>query len=256
MRVFLTGDCHGCFDKLYRFQEEMSDLTKEDIVIVLGDFGGLWSGSASEQEALDRLNQLPFTLCFVDGNHENHDLLETFPVKMWNHGKIHEIRSHIYHLMRGQVFILAGRKVFTFGGGLSRDIVHGVLDPDDPKFPIQVKEMNEKGWFYRILGQSYWTQELPSEQEMQEGLKNLKKHDHTVDYVLTHCAPTDLERHILAFSHPKEPDRLNRYLQNIAERTTFQKWYMGHYHTDVTYRFFEAYPAQCVLERFVWLIDT
>ncbi len=51
-------------------------------------------------------------------------------------------------------------------------------------------------------------------------------------------------------------DRLNRYLQNIAERTTFQKWYMGHYHTDVTYRFFEAYPAQCVLERFVLLIDT
>lgn len=41
---------------------------------------------------------------FVDGNHDCHPRLADYPVKEWNGGLVHEIRPHVLHLMRGQVF--------------------------------------------------------------------------------------------------------------------------------------------------------
>ena len=50
MAIFLTGDTHGDFSRLrpevFREQER---LTKEDYVIICGDFGGVWDGSDTEQ---------------------------------------------------------------------------------------------------------------------------------------------------------------------------------------------------------------
>ena len=74
--IYATGDTHGNFE---RFREEyfpeQTSMTKDDYVIVCGDFGGVWDGGRQEQTRLDRLEQLPFTLLFVSGNHENFDLL-------------------------------------------------------------------------------------------------------------------------------------------------------------------------------------
>lgn len=36
--------------------------------------------------------------------------------------------------MRGQVFDIDGKKIFSFGGASSHDIQGGVLEPDDPEF--------------------------------------------------------------------------------------------------------------------------
>ena len=81
---------------------------------------------------MDWLAQKDFTLLFVDGNHENYDLLAEFPVQMWHGGKVQMIRENVIHLMRGQMFNLQGRRFFTFGGARSHDIVYGILEPDDP----------------------------------------------------------------------------------------------------------------------------
>lgn len=42
--------------------------------------------------------------------------------EMWNSGKIHRIRPSVIHLMRGQVYELEDKKIFTFGGASSHDI--------------------------------------------------------------------------------------------------------------------------------------
>ena len=68
---------------------------------------------------LKKLSSLPFTIAFVDGCHENFDLLEQYPIEEWNGGKIHRISENIVHMMRGQVFYIQGKKIFTFGGGIS-----------------------------------------------------------------------------------------------------------------------------------------
>ena len=117
MKIFATGDTHG---NLERFRPEYfpegQELTKKDVVLQLGDFGGVWFGDERDDEALDWLEGLPFTLAFVSGNHENYDALVKYPIENWHGGRVQPIRPHVLHLMRGQVFELAGRTFFTMGG--------------------------------------------------------------------------------------------------------------------------------------------
>lgn len=122
--MFVTGDLHGYEDisKLNskRFPAN-KHLTKEDYVIVAGDFGLVWDHQQDELYWRKWLARKNFTTLFIDGNHENFDLLNSYPVEQWNGGKIHKINDSILHLMRGQVFSIHGLKVFTFGGAQSHD---------------------------------------------------------------------------------------------------------------------------------------
>ena len=69
--------------------------------------------------------------------------------------------------MRGQIFELEGKKIFSFGGASSHDIDGGILELDDPNFKRKKKNL-DKGWRpYRINHLSWWKEELPSEEEMQ-----------------------------------------------------------------------------------------
>lgn len=130
-RLFVTGDMHcnacGEFSKLntknFPVQKELS---KDDYILIAGDFGCIWNGSMEEEYWLDWLENKPFTTLFVDGNHENHARLAQFPVEEWHGGKVHRIRSSILHLMRGQIFDIAGLKVFAMGGASSHDIRDGI----------------------------------------------------------------------------------------------------------------------------------
>ena len=133
--IYATGDLHG---NSLRFQPqyfpEQAEMTKDDYMIVCGDFGCVWNGDKRYAPKLERLVALPFTVLFVDGNHENFDALGEYPVEQWHGGKVHKIRPHVIHLMRGQAFELQGRTFFTMGGAQSHDIADGILDMDSPDF--------------------------------------------------------------------------------------------------------------------------
>ncbi len=102
--IFVTGDIHS---KPNRFSAdifyEQKEMTKEDYLIILGDFGLVLesdSESRTEKYWLDWLEKKPFTTLFVDGNHENFDRLDAYPVEEWNGGKVHKLRPSVIHLMR------------------------------------------------------------------------------------------------------------------------------------------------------------
>lgn len=130
--IFITGDCHGDYR---RFRTdifiEQKEMTKDDFVIVCGDFG-LWDESGEQKYWRKWLSGKPFTTLWVDGNHENYDLLNTYPVERWKGGKVQFITPDIIHLMRGQIFDIDGIRFFTFGGARSHDISGGILELDDP----------------------------------------------------------------------------------------------------------------------------
>lgn len=178
---------------------------------------------------LDALSALPYTLLFVSGNHENFDLLEQYPVSEWHGGNVQFVSDSVIHLMRGQVYELDGRKLFTFGGGSSHDIEDGILEPDDPDFKIKQKRLNE--WFalYRVNHISWWRQELPSQAELAEGLRNLAAHRWKIDHIVIHCAPTSLLQGLDMWF---EPVILTDYLEEIKNKCSFKKWFFGHYHMD------------------------
>lgn len=76
--IFITGDCHGnwktAFNKANFPVKEYMSKERGDLVIVCGDFG-IWDNSSQEKAALDWLAAQPFYVAFVDGNHENFDML-------------------------------------------------------------------------------------------------------------------------------------------------------------------------------------
>ena len=189
--IYITGDCHGDFVRFNKenFPEQI-ELTKDDYVIICGDFGGVWNvDEESKRETwwMEWLEGRPFTTLFVDGNHENFDRLYEYPVEEWHGAKVHKVRPSVIHLMRGQIYQIDGKKIFTFGGASSHDISGGILEPDDPDYKTK-KKVLDQGWLpYRINHVSWWKQELPSEAEMEEGLKNLSLHGNTVDFIVSHC---------------------------------------------------------------------
>jgi len=113
--------------------------------------------------------------------------------------------SSIYHLARGQVFDIDGIKVFAMGGASSHD-----------------KECRKEG-------KSWWSQELPSNQEYEEALLNLDKCNWHVDLVISHCAPDNIQSELASWY---EHDKLTNFLETINQDLYFNKWYFGHYHTD------------------------
>lgn len=150
-RIFITGDTHGENDigklntRLFPIQKQ---LTKDDYVIIVGDFGACWYGGSNIEQTnpgyeipprhrgyvgkddylLDWYERKNFTTLFIDGNHENHKLLNTFAVERWHGGLVHRIRPSVIHLMRGQVYEIAGSTFFTMGGASSVDRMHRLED--------------------------------------------------------------------------------------------------------------------------------
>ena len=235
--IYITGDTHGMQDweklnttnfpnQLY-MPLETDKYHGNDYLIILGDFGGIWGDEGHDRHVIKTYNQRRFMTLFIDGNHENHDLLDQYPVEEWNGGKVHCISDKVVHLMRGQVYTIEGIKIFTMGGAESTD---------------------KK---YRKEGTSWWAREMPSDEEYEEALRNLEKHNFEVDIVLTHCAPegyigknmrpvynSDMIR-MLAYSMAGVCDRSgNRLTKFFDELITvrglkFKHWYFGHYHRNM-----------------------
>ncbi len=211
--IYITGDKHGSCqinDLSAANWPEGQSLSKDDYLIITGDFGGVFYGGEKDKMVLDFYEACPWTTLFIDGNHENFDLLDQYPVAEWNGGKVQYIRPSLIHLMRGQIYTIDGRSFFTMGGATSTD-----------------KD-------YRIEGKSWWRAEMPSGEEFYEADKNLMAHNNNVDYVITHCCSAR-QYYRFAAIHFRSfvRDSLTDYLDELEKSLSFKHWYYGHHHEDL-----------------------
>lgn len=241
--IHITGDTHGKFHKFWTNEfPEGQALNRDDYVIICGDFGAVWDGEAYQELLLDSLAEIPFTILFVSGNHENFELLSQYPITEWNGGKVQLIRPNVIHLMRGQIYNIDGSTFFTMGGARSHDIYDGILEPDDPEFEEKFWRMRRMRMMFRVNHYSWWKEELPSDDEYKEARNNLRKAEYKVDYIITHCAPDDLVDIIGEGMYDKDP--LTHFLEEVRTTVDFKHWYFGHYHDD-----------RCIGEKFTLLYD-
>ena len=169
MTVYVTGDVHGGIDMQKLRDWELGDsLTSDDYLIIAGDFGFPWDFSAEECADIAWLESRPYTVLFVDGNHERFDHWAERPMELWHGGLTQRLSdtSPMRRLTRGEVFELDGSTIFTMGGATSVD-----------------KE-------YRIPYSSWWPQELPDERNFEEARAKLDSVGWKVDYVITHTCST------------------------------------------------------------------
>jgi len=235
--IYVTGDTHADWTKRLNTDAfpEQKEMTKDDYVIICGDFG-IWDNSKREKYNLDWLEKKPFTTLFVSGNHENYDILDSLPVEEWHGGKVNFVRPTVIHLMRGQVFEIDGVTIFTFGGASSHDIKDGILEPTDPLLKQKKRALDRDPYaLYRINHVSWWERELPSKEEMEEGLQNLEKVGNKVDFIVTHSPCTSILTRMDGGNGLYKKDLVSDYLQRIKDSVEYEHWLFGHMHVNVTY---------------------
>ena len=207
--IYITGDTHIPVDigklSAKNFPEQ-KEMTKNDYVIICGDFGGVWDGSNEEKYWIKWLKNKNFTTLFIDGNHENFEKLNNLPTVEFSGGIVHKVEDGIYHLMRGEVYTIDNKKLFVFGGANSHD-----------------KE-------FRTPEKTWWQEEMPTENEYDNAQIKLKENDFKVGYIITHSAPTSIQTEI---ANEYEVNRLTDFLENIKNNVAYKKWFFGHYHKDI-----------------------
>ena len=223
MTIFVTGDTHREHDfaKLEFFAKRNPQLTKNDYVIIAGDFGGVWWRKTLSED-LKPYEDLPFTVLFIDGNHENFDKLYKLPCDEQYGGTVGVVRPSVLHLrQRGHVYTIADKRFWCFGGAESID-----------------KE-------YRISGTSWWPQEEPTREQMEYGMSQIEEYKGKFDFVVTHDCPTSvLLSYWKQFGVCNSEDKLKlsltgQYLEMAAEHISSECkcWYFGHYHVDSPCRY-------------------
>ena len=118
-RVLLAGDWHGNLGWGLAVVDHAADAHAE-VIVHVGDFG-IWPGSAGQRylHLLDqRLFERGLRLAFVDGNHENFDLLDTYPCRRDGTALI---RPTITHLPRGHRWSWHDQSWLALGGATSVD---------------------------------------------------------------------------------------------------------------------------------------
>ncbi len=221
--VYITGDLHG---DITRFSKgKLRRLGKKDTLIVLGDFGFLWDESEQEKKNLKWLAKRKFNILFIDGTHDNFDLLAKYPYTEIFGAKVQNIAGFVYHVCRGSILEIEGKKILCFGGGESEDI-------ED-----------------REIGVNWWAAEMPSHEDMIACVENLKRVNFEVDYILTHDAPSKL-LNFNVLKHSEE-NELHRFLDKIILKTKYKKWFFGRYHKDLAL----STKASCVFLDIIPLKD-
>lgn len=202
--VYVTGDMHG---DLSRFKHKaLRRLKKNDTLIVCGDFGFLWDGGKAEQRLLKWIGKRRYHVLFVEGSHDNYNLLLNYPKTPWNGGEVRRISGRLMHLCRGCVFQIDGHSVFAFGGG----------EDDDRDF-----HSNQGNW---------WKEELPEPWEIEQARKNLADCGNQVDYIVTHQSSRKIKA-LLAIGD-NEANVLDIFLDEVRRDVRFKRWFFGGFHLD------------------------
>lgn len=213
--IYIMGDTHGDSSYIYNLQHKQN-LTQDDYIIVCGDFGFVWNGDYKKQFIkLHRCTEA--TILFVDGNHENFDLLEKFPEIERYGGRVSQLTDRIFYLKRSEIYTIEGHTFFCFGGARS-------IDQD-----------------WRIPGKSWWLQEEPTVEEIIYGMDVINDNLDRIEYVITHDCPNYMLRQI--YSHhnsslvAEDGYKLRLYFDNYFDRLfhdskSFKHWYCGHHHTN------------------------
>lgn len=211
--VYITGDCHGEFKRIFDFCLKFKT-TKDDYLIITGDVGINYYGQ-EDNKLKQQLQNLPITLLCVYGNHEERpENIKTYQqVKMFG-GTLYQEKQYpnLLFLKDSEIYQIDNKKILVLGGAFSIN-----------------KELILKN------GYKWFKDEQPSLKTKKQTLINLKKHNYQIDIILSHTCPykyLPIEKFYIGIDQSKVDQSLEHFLDKIENITTYQSWYCGHFHTD------------------------
>lgn len=197
--IYLISDLHGATaDGLEEYVREYRD---GDLLIILGDVGLKFENTEENRRFTEYFLSIDKPIAIVEGNHENHAYLNSFPEEeLWG-GRVNRLTDTIVRLRRGEVFRINGKSFFVMGGC---------------KSSAKWKEMGL--WF---------DGEMPTSDEINKGYESLNRCGNRIDYILTHKYSPEMQS--------DDPMTLEALVRYIDENVSFTHWYMGHWHKHRIY---------------------
>ena len=150
----------------------------------------------------------------IHGNHEQRPAtIPSYTEQEWHGGIVYveEQFPSILFAKDGEVYDLNGMRAIVIGGAYSID------------------------WMLRIPGQSWWPDEQPSDEVKALVEQKLNQLGWKVDVVLSHTVPLKyepIEIFISGIDQSKVDKSTEQWLDSIEDRLQYNKWYVGHYHTN------------------------
>ena len=217
MRFFVTGDTHGDIDRIYSWIKRM-DFNNFDInVIIAGDAGICWRRDKKDLKQVIKIHEenYNFHIWFIDGNHENFDVLKSFELDEYG---IVNLSPHIHYIPRGTGLYL------VTDNGIKSAIFCGGADSLDK--------------FRRTPHLTWWADETITQEDIDKCL-NHKQDINKVDYIITHCCPYSVFKKYAPYLitltgiDQKVVDHSSEeMLDQLAENIDCNKHFFGHYHVD------------------------
>ena len=227
MKVTFVGDIHG----YYNILTILNNYIKTDKIIQCGDFG-IWPGLYHKV----KVKPLDIPIYFCRGNHENHDVLDTFPefqisnlktsqriardylsnernINQTNIKKLLNIQfknaDNIFFCDTGSILNINNTKILFIGGAYSID-----------------KHL-------RLIGKSWWPQEILRNNEIDYLLNKINDN---IDIIVSHTCPKFifpfLNLDLYHYPSDKYKDPVSLFLNDIYDKFKPKQWFCGHMHLN------------------------
>lgn len=227
MKITFVGDTHGIFNAI----TQVNIKNQSDCVIQCGDFG-IWPGLYHKV----KINPNNIPIYFCRGNHENHDVLDTYPefeisnlkngpriihpylVEKRNYNKTNLKKllkiqfpkaDNIFFCNNGSILDLNGISILFIGGALSID------------------------QHLRLIGKSWWPQEILRNNEI-EYILNIQKN---IDIIVSHTCPKFLMPFLNFENSEKYKDPVSLFLNEVYDIFKPEMWFCGHFHIGKTIKY-------------------
>lgn len=171
-RALIAGDTHGS-PKHIEYLYTIAVSYDVDIVLHMGDYG-YWEHMKGGPEFLEytsaKATQTGIPFAFIDGNHENHELLVEY-VKDPEEDTWWSIRDNLYYIPRGATWEWQGVKFMGFGGAYSIDerqrVKYVSWWPNEEADEVQIERAVERA---EALGgvDVMFTHDVPQELDIQK----------------------------------------------------------------------------------------
>ena len=210
--VYITGDIHGDPMRIYVFAKKHK-LTKNDMVIILGDVGANYYGDERDERTKENLSKVRIPILCIHGNHEMRPWeADGYTLVKWNGGKVwvQEKYPQLLFAKDGEIYTIDGKRYIAIGGAYSVDSYWRIK--------------HHAGW---------WESEQPTEEIKKFVEKQLQANE--IDIILSHTCPRKYEpiEAFLPFIDQSSVDTSTEdWLDSIEETVNYQAWYCGHWHIE------------------------
>lgn len=215
--IYLLGDVHGDWRKITYLCKH---LTKNDIVIQLGDHGINYYGTGQDDHLKKKIAKLNCTFIFITGNHDRRaehfknyslvdiDIKDTIKGKFYYNGHY----PNQYFCPMYSLFEVCKKTFLNISGSYSVDK------------------------YYRIMnGWNWFEDEQLSINEQNDILEKIEIDNvwKNPDYVLTHTCPLRYQpTHLFlnGIDQSKVDITMEKFLNIIEKKINYKHWVLGHYH--------------------------